>query len=312
MEIRKIAIMGAGAIGSYYGGLFASRGYDVTFIARGAHLKALQSNGLSLHSSFGDSTLPRVSATDKPETVGTVDLVLFTVKTYDADTAAHQMQPLLADHTIVLPLQTAQVTDTITKYINKKHLLGGVTYISCEIESPGVVKQSSTFRKVVIGEYTKEKTERAQALYDIFAQGGIDTLLTTDIQKEIWNKFIYIAPLAAVGSVIRLPLGAYRDVPESRALLLQIMKEIESVARAQEVALDPDVQDQKLAAIDKMNPESINSMQRDVLSGKRFELEEFIGSILRAGKELKIPTLAHEYIYAVLKPIENEIVKKLQ
>lgn len=296
--------MGAGALGTYYGALLANNGYDVTFIARNKNLEALKSQGIQVKSHFGDFSVSKVNATDNTKDIGEVDLILFSVKTFDTQQASRSLLAMIGKQTIVLPLQTVDVTNALKQTIGKEHVVGGVTYISCDLDSYGIVNQPSPFRKIVIGELTGKISERIQSLGDVFIKLGVDTIVTPDIKKEMWNKFIYIAPMCSIGSITRLPLGQYRDVPESRALLVGVMKEIELIARADGTNLDTDIIDQKLQAIDKMNLQSTNSMQRDVINGKRSELEGFIGTIIELGKKHNILTPLHTFVYASLKPRE--------
>ena len=301
----KIAVMGSGGVGGYYGGLLARAGHDVTFIARGAHLAALRADGLQVHSVHGDFNVASAKATDAPAEVGPVDQVLVCVKTPDTDQAAQAMRPLMGPDTTVTSLQNGvDAAERIGAVVGLKHGLGGVTWISSAVVAPGVIQQFSQFRRVALGELDGRITPRAKALYEAFKDTGITVELSDDIRKVQWTKFTFIAAISGVGSLTRLEIGDYRAVPETRALLVSLMREVEAVARASDVALDADVVEATLALVDSVVPTIKPSMQRDVQAGRRSELDAMIGVIPRQGRELGVPTPAADVVYAALLPAE--------
>lgn len=308
----RIAVMGSGGVGGYYGGLLARAGHEVAFITRGAHLKALQTHGLRVNSVHGDFTLPSVQATDDPAKVGPVDLVLVCVKTPDLETAAQALHPMINPRTTVVSLQNGvDAAERIRRSVGPDHVLGGVTWISSSIEAPGVIRQMSQFRRIVVGELDGQVTPRARAVVETLQESGATVELSTDIQKVIWTKFVFIAALSGVGSITRLEIGDYRDVPATRALLVDLMREVEAVARASHVKLDPDVVDGAMALIDRAAPNIKPSMQRDVEAGRPSELESMIGVIAQRGRELRVPTPKADVVYAALLPIERKAQRKL-
>ena len=301
----KIAVMGSGGVGGYYGGLLARAGHDVTFIARGAHLAALLADGLQVHSVHGDLNVAPVKATDAPAEVGPVDVVLVCVKTPDTDQAAQVIRPLVGPDTTVTSLQNGvDAAERIGAVVGLEHVLGGVTWISSAVAAPGVIRQVSQFRRVVLGELDGRITPRAEALYEAFTGAGITVELAEDIRKVLWTKFTFIAAISGVGSLTRLEIGDYRAVPETRALLVSLMCEVEAVARASGVALDADVVEATLALVDSVAPTIKPSMQRDVEAGRRSELDAMVGVIRRQGRELGVPTPAADVVYAALLPAE--------
>jgi 2-dehydropantoate 2-reductase len=301
----NIAIMGAGGIGGYYGGLLARYGYQVTFIARGAHRKAMQKHGLHVKSVHGDFHLKPVQATQDPNQIGQPDLVLFCTKTYATEEAIRQIKPILTSNTTVLSLQNGiDSADRIGAVIGRKHVLGGTTWISSAVEAPGIIKQVSKTRRVVMGELDGRLSSRGQAIQEAFAATGVTTELSPYIMKVIWTKFIYIAAVSSLGSLTSLPLGAYRSVPETRALMTQLMQEVETVARALGVPLDKDIVQSTLASVDQAEPSIKASMQLDVEAGRRSELESMVGIIRRKGRNLGIITPVADMIYASLLPRE--------
>ena len=302
----RIAIMGAGALGTYYGALLKRAGQDVTFIARGDHLRALQEKGVKVKSFFGNFDIASVQATAKPTEVGVVDLILFTVKTYDTISAASSMAPLIGPHTAVIPIQNINMADEIGAIVGMDHMLGGLSYVFVARDGPGIINQTSNFHRIIFGEFSNKITSRAEAIRKVLETCGATILLTENIQKELWNKLLFISPSCAVGSIVRLTSGEYREVPETRNLLTNAMREIEAIARFQGVALDKDIVEQQLKFIDNLAPGATTSMQRDVIAGHRSEFEELIGKIMRMADDAKISAPTYRFLYAALKPVENK------
>ena len=301
----KIAIMGTGGVGGYYGGLLAQCGYDVTFIARGEHLKAIQENGLQVKSIHGDFHVHPAQVTDDTTQVGSVDLVVFCTKTYAIDEAAQRVKFLVAPETTVLPLQNGiDAAERIGAFVGMKHMLGGATWISSAVEAPGIIKQVSQFRRVVLGELGGQVTDRVQAVHEAFEETGITAELSEDISKILWTKFVFISTASSLGSLTRQAVGEYRSVPETRAMMTSLMREVEAVARAQGVELDEDVVQKSLDFIDTVVPQIKASMQLDVEAGRRSELEAMIGVIGRKGREFGVATPIADTIYAALLPID--------
>jgi 2-dehydropantoate 2-reductase len=301
----KIAIMGTGGVGGYYGGLLAQQGHDVTFIARGAHLKAIQDNGLQVKSIHGDFHVRPAQATDDPGQVGPVDLVVFCTKSYSIDAAAQQIKPIVGAETTVLPLENGiDAADRIGAVVGMERMLGGVTWISSAIEAPGVIKQISQFRRVVMGELDGEVTPRLQAIHKAFEETGITAERSENILKIMWTKFVFISAVSGLGSLTRLPIGDYRSVPETREMMISLMREVEAIARKQGVKLDADVVQKSLDFTDNAAPHIKPSMQLDVEAGRRSELDSMVGVIGRKGRELGVITPIADAIYAFLLPGE--------
>jgi 2-dehydropantoate 2-reductase len=307
----KIAIIGTGGVGGYYGALLARHGQQVTFFARGAHLEAIRRNGLQIKSLHGDFNIQPAHAVETAEGVGTVDLVLVCTKTYATQTALSLLEPLLAPQTVVISLQNGvDAAQRIGTVIGMQHMLGGTTWLSSAIESPGVIRQVSRFHRIVLGELDGRLSDRLEAVAQVFRPTGITLEVTGDIHKVLWTKFIFIAGVSGIGALTRLDLGAYRSVPETRRLLSGLMAEVEMLARQQGVNLDPDVLVQTLAFIDNAAPHLKPSMQRDVETGNLFELESIIGVIGRLGSDCGLPTPIADMIYAALLPVSLQAEKQ--
>ena len=308
----KILIMGTGGVGGYYGGLLAKQGNDVTFIARGAHLQAIQESGLKVKSVHGDFDIFPANAVRDARDAGEVDLVLFCVKTYHTDEAAQAIQPIIGPQTTVMSLQNGiDAAERIGKVIGSEHLIGGVTWLSSAVEAPGVIRQVSQFRRIVFGELDGRRTNRVESIHKAFENTGITVEASEEIRKVLWMKLVFITAVSSVGSLTRLPLGEYRSIPETRSLLSSIMAETEAVGRAHGVRLDADVVAKWLEFIDSSAPQIKPSMQLDIESGHRTELESMIAVVGRKGRELGLPTPVVDFVYASLLPIELKAQNRL-
>lgn len=297
--------MGTGGVGGYYGGLLAQQGHEVMFVARGEHLRAIQTQGLRVKSVHGDFTVSPAQATDDPGTVGPVDLILFCVKTYSTEESAQAMQTAVGPQTVVMSLQNGiDAAERIGKVIGEKHVIGGVTWLSSAVEAPGIIRQISQFRRIVFGELAGGTSERIQAIYESLKEAGATVEISEDIQKVLWNKLVFITAVSSIGSLTRLSMGEYRAVPETRGMLTKIMQEVESVARARGVNLDADAVSKWLEFIDNAAPGIKPSMQLDVETGHRTELESMIGVVGRKGREVGVATPAIDLVYASLLPVE--------
>lgn len=299
----KIVVMGTGGVGGYYGGLLARLGHEVTFIARGVHLEAIRTNGLQVKSVHGDFAIAPAKATDNPAEIGPVDLVLFCVKTPDTEQAAQVIQPIVGQDTTVMSLQNGiDAAERIGAIIGMEHMLGAATWISSVVESPGVIRQVSQFRRIVLGELDGPITPRVETIVQALGSTGATVEASDNILKVLWTKFVFIAAISGVGSLTRLPVGEYRSIPETRTLLSGLMREVEAVARTSGIGLDADVVEKSLAFVDNAAPQIKPSMQLDVEAGRRSELESMNGVIGHMGGELGIPTPIANMAYAALLP----------
>ena len=299
----RIAIMGTGGVGGYYGGLLSQRGHEVIFMARGAHLQAIRAKGLQVKSVHGDFLVSPAKTTDDPAAVGPVDLILFTTKTYHTDVAAQAIKPMIGKETVVVPLQNGiDAAERIGAYVGKEHLVGGVTWLSAAIEAPGVIGQYSQFRRVVIGEFDGKMTARLKTIYETLQATGIAVELSADIFKVLWTKFVFISAISALGSLTRANIGEYRQIPETREVLTEALAEVAAVAQARGVKLEGDLVAKTLEFIDNAAPDMKTSMQRDVEAGRPSELESMIGVVPRLARQTGVSTPVLRLAYAVLKP----------
>ena len=301
----RITVVGAGGTGGYYGALLAKHGQDVTFVARGAHLQAIQKEGLQVKSIFGDFRLSPANATDDVSRLPTPDLILFCTKTYDTDEAVRKIKPIVGETTTILSLQNGiDAAERIGGALGMQHMIAGATWISSAVEAPGVIRQASDFRRVVLGELDGRRTERVQAIFEAFRETGVTVELSQEILKIVWTKFVFLSAAGSLGSLTRLPVGAYRAVPETRVFIARLMHEVEALARACGVDLEAGIVEQSMAFLDKNAPHIKASMQLDVEAGRRTEIESIIGVIVRKGRERGVAVPTAEMIYALLLPVE--------
>ena len=290
----KIAVMGAGGVGGYFGARLAQAGCDVAFIARGAHLAAMREHGLTVESELGDIHLPKVRVTDDPGTLEPVDLVLFSVKLWDTEAAARSIAALFGPHTGIVSFQNGvQKDDILRRLCGDQAVMGGVAYIAATIGRPGVIKHSGTMQRLIFGEYDGRRSARAEALLEACQRGGINAELSSDIRREIWEKFVFLVGLSATTATMRLPIGPIRANAQTRAFLLDIMREVVAVGRSHGVALAADYAEQRLAFCDGLPVDMTSSMYHDLERGKPLELAWLSGGVVELGEAAGVPTPAN-------------------
>jgi 2-dehydropantoate 2-reductase len=299
----RIAVVGAGGVGGAYGAALAHAGADVTFIARGAHLAAMKSEGLKVESPRGNTHLVPTRATDDPRSVGPVDVVLFCVKLWDVESAGAAIKPMVAANTAVIPLQNGvDAADRLASILGKQAVMGGVANISATIAEPGLIRQTGMVMRMVFGELDGSKSPRAEAFAALCGKAGIDGVLSTSILTELWMKFILLASNASIMALTRLPVGKLRDDPDIAPWFATAYEEVAAVGRAAGVALPADAVDKTLNFNRNAPPQLMASMGVDLLRGNRIELPWLSGKVVELGKKYSVPTPTHAFMYATLKP----------
>jgi 2-dehydropantoate 2-reductase len=298
----KIAMMGSGGVGGFFGGRLAHAGYDVGFVARGAHLAAMRERGLTIENEpQGDIRVPKVRVTDDPAALGPVDIVIVSVKLWDTEDAARQLRPLLGPETGVVSLQNGVTKDDILRReLGDGHVMGGVGYVATYISRPGVIHQTGTMQRIVLGEYDGRKSERARFLHEALVKAGVTTELSTDVRKAIWEKFVFLVALSAATTTMRKPIGPIRENPRARAFLLELMREAVAVGRAHGVALPGDYAEQRLAFADGLPADMTSSMHHDLERGNPLEVEWLSGGVVRLGEAKDVPTPANRAVCDIL------------
>ncbi len=300
----KIAMMGSGGVGGFFGGRLAHAGCDVSFIARGAHLAAMREHGLTIENEpQGDIRLPKVRVSDDPGALGPVDLVILSVKLWDTEAAARSIRPLLGPHTGVLSLQNGVIKDDILRReLGDAAVMGGVAYVAATLSRPGVVRQTGTLQRIVLGEYGGGKSARAEFLHQALLRAGVESELSSDVRKAIWEKYVFLVGLSASTTTMRLSLGPIRSNPQARAFLLELMREAVAVGRAHGVALPEDYAEDRLAFADGLPADMTSSMHHDIDRGNPLEVNWLSGGVVQLGQAKGVPTPVNRAVCDILAP----------
>lgn len=298
----KIAMMGSGGVGGFFGGRLARAGHDVTFIARGAHLRALRENGLTIENEpQGELHVAPVKATDDPSSVGPADAVLLSVKLWDTEAALAQVRPMLRPDTAVISLQNGVAKEEILpRELPAGNVMGGVCYVATTIARPGVIRQTGTMQRIVIGEYDGSRSPRAVALHEALAASGVTAELTGDVRRAVWEKFVFLVGLSGATATMRLPIGPIRANPRTRAFFADLMRETVAVGRALGVALPADYAEQRLAFADGLPTDMTASLHHDLERGNRLEVGWLAGGVVELGRKAGVPTPCNRAVHDIL------------
>jgi 2-dehydropantoate 2-reductase len=302
----RFAILGSGAVGGYYGARLARAGHDVTFIARGAHLAAMREHGLQIKSPMLGDFVVQAPAEEDTARVGPVDVVIVAVKAYDNATALPLVRPMLGPGTAILTLQNGvdSVSELAARY-GEDHVIGGTTYIATALAAPGVIEQTGTHRRIVFGEVfgvLPRLSDRVRRLHDALAGADVQSEPVEDGRTPVWEKFIFLAPLAGFTGAARLPIGPVWADPEIRAHFLEGCREVERLARAEGVPVAAETIDRICEYIGKIPGTMRSSLLIDLSQGKRIEVEALLGSVVRRAARAGIDAPISKTLYAVLKP----------
>lgn len=305
--MMRIAVVGAGGVGGYFGARLAQGGEDVVFVARGAHLQAMRTDGLRIESPKGDYVLSAVEADENMARIGPVDAVLVAVKAWQLPATIETIRPLLGPETAVVPLLNGvEAPAVLAQALGPEHVLAGLCGIVAYIDAPGRIKHVGIDPWVRFGEIDNSVSDRVERLREVCERSpGMDVSVPTDIQVALWQKFLFIAPTSGVGAVTRATFSAMRETPETRELIERAMGEALQVGRAQGVALDDKSLQRALAAVDAAPAGGTTSMQRDIEAGRRSELDAQTGAIVRLGAQLGVATPINEVLYRSLLPLER-------
>ncbi len=302
----RVIVVGAGGVGGVVGGLLAHAGVDVAFVARGAQLAALRERGLRVDSARGTFHLAKVEASHDPAELAPADAVLVTVKGWQVAEVAPRLAPLLTQGGFAVSLANGvDAPEALARALGEDRVAGGLCHMFAWVESPGVVRQAGEILRVTMGERRGGSSPRIEGLARVLRDAGVDTAISDDIEAAAWEKFVFIAAFGGVGAVTRAPVGIVRRVPETRALLAMAMEETVAVGRARGVRLPPDAVSKALALIDRLQPDTTASMQRDIQAGRPSELMDQNGAVVQKGREVGVPVPAHAFLLAALLPQEK-------
>lgn len=304
----KIAIMGAGALGGYFGARLQEAGHEVWFIARGAHLRAMQASGLTVISPRGDMTLPQVRATDDPAEVGPVDLVLFMVKNRDVEAAGQQITPMLTPDTMVVTCQNGiSAWQRLAAVVGQKHVVPGVARIPGEITRPGVITHTAPLDILLFGEADGGISARCRRLQQALAEAGTSPQPLDNILHELWSKFCGQSVLASMTTLTGENIGPLRETAESRQVFRDAIAEAVQVGKAVVPDLPDDLLERNWHFVEMLPDHMHASMLDDLRNGKPLEHDYLSGDVVRLGREHGVPTPIHSVFYAALKPVADRL-----
>jgi len=296
----RIAIMGSGGLGGYFGARLALGGADVVFIARGAHLAAMKEHGLSVE---GPEPLhvPQVHAVQDPGEAGPCDFVIFGVKLWDTEEALQLIRPIFGPRTTIISFQNGVLKDEYLRAAyDPAHLMGGVGYVATTIDRPGVIRQTGPMQRLVFGEFDGTRSQRGEALLEACRRGGINAELSSDIRRDIWQKYVFLVGLSGTTTTMRSTVGPIRANPQTRGFLLDVMREVVAVGRAHGVNLEADYAERRLKFADEVAYDMTSSMHHDLERGNRLEVRWLSGGVVSLGEQVGVPTPLNRAIDDIL------------
>lgn len=300
----KIAIIGTGGVGGYFGAKLAQAGNEVTFLARGEHLKAIQKNGLTVKSILGDFRVENIKATDKISNIEKPDLVIISVKAWQVKGIGEELKPILKSDTTIIPLQNGVLAaDELMENIDRKHILGGLCRIISKIETPGVINHFGVTPTIVFGELDKSKTERLARIQNVFNAAGIESRISDDIEADIWKKFISIC-VSGLLAVSNTTYGELRELKETRNLMVELISEVYILSKKIGVNIEEGFVDKTVSFIDTYPSDSTSSLTRDVWERKPSEIEYQNGTVVRLGEKYGVATPINRFVYSCILPSE--------
>lgn len=296
----RIAIMGSGGLGGYFGARLALGGADVRFIARGKHLEAMRRDGLRVE---GPEPLhvKKVQVSDRPADFGVADVVMVAVKLWDTQQAIEQIRPMVGPETAIISFQNGVLKDQYLRAaFDAKQIMGGVGYVATTIDSPGVIRQTGPMQRLIFGEFDGSRSARGEALLAACLAGGIQAEFSPDILREIWQKYVFLVGLSGTTTTIRKTIGPIRSNPQTRAFLLDVMREVVAVGRAHGVALPEDYAEVRLKLADEVSPDMTSSMHHDLQRGNRLEVRWLSGGVVELGAAKGVATPLNRAIADIL------------
>jgi 2-dehydropantoate 2-reductase len=305
MAAMRIVVMGSGGTGGYFGAKLARAGEDVTFVARGAHLTALRSNGLRIKSAVEGEWTVRAPAVERLDGLPPADLVLFCVKSFDTEEAAALIRPVVGPETGVLSIQNGvDNEEKLGRALGAGHVLGGAVRVFATIEAPGVI--THTFGgHLIFGEMDGRLSERARAFLASCQKAGIPAELVTDVERALWDKYVFLTTHAGMTALTRCPAGVLRAVPEVRELYWRIVTEIVTIGRAAGAPVDESLLEQGMKFLDGVAPNAYSSLHHDLTQGKRLELDALHGHAVRLAERHAVPAPTVFAVYAALRPYRD-------
>lgn len=306
----NISIIGSGGVGGYFGAKLAQAGHKVSFLARGAHLQAMQAEGLKVESILGDFQVSNVSASDQIEDLPSSDLILICVKAWQVKEVAAELKEIMHKDTIVLPLQNGvMAAKELEAFLPASTIMGGLCRIISKIAAPGVIRHIGVTPTIVFGELDKSLSERALHLQSIFEDAGINSRCSEDIEADLWKKFIAIC-VSGLLAITHTTYGELREEPETRAMMTALIHEVYQLSQKIGIDISPDFPEKTISFIDSFPYESTSSLTRDVWEGRPSEIEYQNGTVVQLGKQMEVDTPINRFIYHAILPMERKSRKK--
>jgi 2-dehydropantoate 2-reductase len=300
-DVMKIAIMGSGGVGGYFGARLATGGADVHFVARGPHLDAMRTHGLTIEGGVAPLRLSPVQATEDPSSIGAADFVLIAVKLWDTAAAIEKVAPIVGPDTTVISFQNGVLKDRyLIDVFGPARVMGGVGYVATTIDRPGVIRQTGPMQRLLFGELDGTTSARGRRFFDACLKGGIAAELSSDIRREIWRKYVFLVGLSGTTTTMRKPIGPIRENTQTRAFLRDVMGEVVAVARGQGIDLPADYAEQRLVLADEVAYDMTSSMHHDLQCGNPLEVRWLSGGVVELGGAVGVPTPLNRAIADIL------------
>jgi 2-dehydropantoate 2-reductase len=297
----KIVMMGSGGVGGYFGAKLVAGGADVHFVARGAQLEAMRTQGLTIEEGSKPLYFPQVKVTDDPSSIGVADFVLIAVKLWDTTAVIQQVKPIVGPHTTVISLQNGVLKDRdLINAFGVPRVMAGLVYVATAIDRPGVIRQTGRMQRLLFGELDGSISARGQHFLEACLKGGIAAELSPDIQREIWQKYVFLVGISGTTTTIRKPIGPIRENAQTRGFLLDLMREVVAVARAHGIKLPSDCAEHHLALADDVAYETTSSMHHDLERGNRLEVRWLSGGVVELGEVVGVPAPLNRAIADIL------------
>jgi 2-dehydropantoate 2-reductase len=302
----RIAVIGTGGVGGFFGARLALAGHDVTFVARGAHRDALREHGLKVEHESAPLHVAPARVTDDLASIGPVDVAMVCTKLWDVEATAPKLAPLVADGGLAIPFQNGiEAPDMLRDVLGRDHVAGGIAYVNATIAGPGVVKVVGALGRMRVGSFFGIGESKVNAFAEAGRAAGFGVEVPDDIRLALWEKFGMFCAMSGCTALARQPIGTIRSDPDLRAMFERAVRETVAVGRAEGVVLPADFVDRQLAFIDALSPAATASMARDLVAGHRLELPWLSGAVVRLGRKHGVPTPTHDTIHAALKPYAN-------
>jgi 2-dehydropantoate 2-reductase len=304
----KILVVGSGGVGGYFGGKLAKAGFDVTFVARGTHLRAMQTNGLTVKSILGDFEIPTVKATDHLGAIADCDLVILAVKAWQVSALALELKDVISRNAVILPLQNGVMAyEELRVHIPERNLLNGLCKIFSKIESPGVISHFGITPTILFGEMDNALSARVLRIKEILDSAGIYSEVPPDISAETWKKFIPIC-VSGLLAITKTTYGELRENSETRQMMIGLLNEIYNLSQKIGIEIEPGFVEKSVAVIDSYPYETTSSLTRDVWEGKPSEIEYQNGTVVRLGRKYGVDTPINLFVYSCILPMERKAI----